>query len=188
MRRLLIICILILNSTLVDAQKLFSDNVDVFFGESLRAIASMRTEAANKVAYDFKNAWNNNYTSAQKRQIQKIAKDMQLKGYNLQPYLWWYFSYLSYAVSQAELSQSQLSKVLDINAEVLETLNKEEYANFLLGLNTFMARRILTSTNNIHITTDGGSFSFEVVDSVEPKPIQDDEVNDPVVSYEDTNE
>ncbi len=66
MRRFLLICLIIVTSVSAEAQKLFSDDVNVFYGEAVRAIESVGTEAANKVSFDFRNAWKSKYTTEQK--------------------------------------------------------------------------------------------------------------------------
>ncbi|MEQ9306305.1 MAG: hypothetical protein RJQ14_20500, partial [Marinoscillum sp.] len=170
----------------VTAQRSFSEDKAEFFNQTMSRIRGIDTEAARKVAFDYNNAWTGSFTSAQQDLIHKIALKMDEKGYSFRPFFWWYFSYLAYTVSQAHLSNDQVSEVLRINEQVVASMSGEEYRNFLLGLNMFMARRYLSKTKNLAITTDNGSFQFklledyveiqqepeeEVVVEAEPEPI-----------------
>ena len=147
------------------AQKSFSEEKPIFFNQALAGMRSMGTEAANKVAFDFQNAWNGNFSTAQQDKIHEIALAMERKDYHFRPHFWYYFSYLAYTMGQAGLTSDDLTGLLKINESVLQTMNGEEYENFLLGLNIFMARRYLVYTNNVKIMTDAGSFAFRNLDT-----------------------
>lgn len=162
-RFVLILCLWVASYALT-AQRSFSEDQPVFFNQALNSIKSIDTEAANKVAFDFQNAWNAKFTSAHKAKIHSIALQMQRKGYVIRPDYWYFFSYLAYSVSQADLNADELTSLLDINDQAVKSMNKEEYRNFLLGLNIFMARRLLVRTKNLTAATDGGSFSFKLLD------------------------
>ncbi|MEP4532418.1 MAG: hypothetical protein ABJ004_04980 [Cyclobacteriaceae bacterium] len=166
-RFIVILCMLGLTLSL-NAQRSFSDDQTEFFNQANLVIKQVGTEAANKVAFDFQNAWNAKFTTVQKTQIQDIAQAMQKKGYVSNPDFFYFFSYLAYSVTQAGLNQDELSEVLDINEEVVKTMNKESYRNFLLGLNVFMARRFLVRSKSFSSITDGGSFSFKLLEDFTP--------------------
>ncbi|MFY0605541.1 MAG: hypothetical protein JXR10_02430 [Cyclobacteriaceae bacterium] len=163
----------------VEAQRAFSEEKDTFFPQVLARIRALDTEPARKVAFDFENSWNGSFSATQKDQIVKLAIAMQKKGYTFNPDFWYYFSYLAYANTQANLSSEQLSKVLEINEQVLQTMNRKDYQTFLLGLHKFMARRIIGQSRNLLAYTDGGSFTFEMLDDYVP-PIQEEVVEEVV--------
>jgi len=172
-----------------EAQHSFSEEQDVFFSQAIQKLNAMGTEPARKVAFDFGNAWRGKFTSAHKEKIHKIALKMDKKGYGFDPYFWYYFSYLAYSVSQAHLNANDLTEVLNINEQVFSTMNKGEYENFLLGLNMFMARRIVSKTKNIINVTDGGTFKFKLLD--EYVPVEEDPVEEyaePIVEQEVVND
>lgn len=161
-----------------EAQKSYSEDQDVFFGQVIQRLNALGNEPARKVTFDFGNAWRGKYTSAHKTKIHEIALKMDKKGYSFHPYQWYYFSYLAFAISQAKLNNQDLNELLDMNQQVFGTMSKSEYRNFLLGLNMFMARRIVSWTNNIYNFTEGGTFEFKQLDEyVEP-------VKDPVSTYD----
>ncbi|MEQ8470330.1 MAG: hypothetical protein RIC35_04055 [Marinoscillum sp.] len=164
MKRLCLYLFVGLVTLQVTAQRSFSEDKAEFFTQTMLKLRAIDTEAAQKVAFDYNNAWTGNFTSAQQDLIHKIAIKMDRKGYSFRPYFWYYFSYLAYTVSQAHLTNDQVSEVLKINEQVLETMEGEEYENFLLGLNIFMARRYLSKTKNLAISTDNGSFQFKLLD------------------------
>ncbi len=171
------------------AQKSYSDDEDIFFNQALQGLNRMGTEPARKVAFDLRNAWMGKFNSKHKQKIHQIALKMQRKGYDFQPYFWYYYSYLAFSVAQADLNANELTELLDINEQVLETMNREEYENFLLGLSMFMARRIVTWTNNIKNITDGGTFNFKLLDEyVEVDDYSSNEVIDEPVVEEETFE
>lgn len=154
------------------SQKSFSDDKALFFPQVGTALRALGTEPANKVAYDFENAWNSQFTSANQDTIHAIALRMQKKGYTFQPDFWYFFSYLAYATAQAGLDQGQLSKILAINAQVVQTMPTGDYRNFLFGLNTYMARRFLSLSKGVVVKTDEGNFSFELLeDYVKPEEV-----------------
>jgi len=73
MRRFLLICLIIVTSVSAEAQKLFSDDVNVFYGEAVRAIESVGTEAANKVSLILETLGNPN-TPPSKRKNTNYSK------------------------------------------------------------------------------------------------------------------
>ncbi len=85
----------------VQAQKSFSEEKPVFFNQAVASIRSVGTEAANKVAFDFQNAWNGNFSTAQQDKIHEIALKMERRGYRIYPHFYYYFTYLAYTMGQA---------------------------------------------------------------------------------------
>ncbi len=71
----------------LQAQIYFSDSLHVFYQQAVSGLRSIGTEPANKVAFDFKNAWEGKFTTAQQNDIHSIALQMQKKGYSFRPFL-----------------------------------------------------------------------------------------------------
>ena len=151
----------------------FSEEPEVFKNQAVSYLQSMGTEAANKVAFDFKNAWNGQFNSEHKRKIIEIALLMKRKGYSFRPYFWHYFSYLAFSMAQERIDAIELDNVLDINLQVVQALKKEEYADFLLGMNTFFARRYLHYSRGLTMQVPGGTYDFKLID-FEPVAALDD--------------
>ncbi len=195
MKRLcLLVFLAVFAMTSVHAQRSFSDEKTTFFTQVISKLNGLDTEPARKVAFDFQNSWSGAFTAAQQDKIHKIALSMQKKGYTFNPDFWYYFSYLAFADTQAKLSSDQVTKVLDINEQVLQTMDMAQYRQFLLGLHKFMARRIIGQSRNLLSYTDGGSFSFELLDAYvapvydqEPVYVEEPAYEEPVVE-ETTND
>ncbi len=163
----LMLLILLLNQPAFGQR--FSDDPAVFNRQATSYLNNMGTEAARKVAFDFNNAWNANFQQAHKEKIMQLATDMHRRGYAFRPYFWHFFSYLAYSVTQERIDAAMLHEVLDINTESLKTLNKEEYGEFLFGMNVFFARRYLYLTTNRSVQVPGGTYDFKVIGYVEPE-------------------
>lgn len=175
-RRFLFVLILFALSIQLSAQRSFSEDKQEFFGQVMSKLNAYGTESARKVAFDFNNAWNGKFTSAQQDMIHQIALKMDRKGYSFNPYFRYYFSYLAFADAQAHLTNDQLTEVLKINEQMVQTLKGENYRNYLLSLNIFMARRYLTLTKNLSMATDNGSFQFRLLDeyvSIDKDPVEE---------------
>lgn len=154
------------------AQK-FSEEPAVFKNQAVAYLQRMGTEAGNKVAFDFNNAWNGQFNSTHKEKIIQIAFAMKRKGYPFKTYYWHFFSYLAYSMAQERIDALELDNVLDINLQVVESLNREEYADFLLGMNTFFARRYLHFSRALTVQVPGGTYDFKLVDFEAPPSILD---------------
>ncbi len=161
--RILLFGLLVLGATQllpVHAQR-FSEDPAIFKNEATGYLRQIGTEAANKVAYDFDNAWNGRFSSSQKERIIKLTRDMRRRGYGMRPYLWHFFSYLAYSVAQERVDAVQLDKVLTINEESLQMLSGREYADYLLGMNVFFARRYLYLSRHMTVQVPGGTYDFQ---------------------------
>lgn len=165
----------------------FSDSLDVFYRQAVTSLQRIGSESANKVAYDFKNAWDGKFTNLQKTEIHSIALQMQKKGYPYRPFFLHFLSYLAFADAQAHLNTDQITQVIGINQKMVKSLDGREYQNFLLGLNTFMARRLLWRTKSVLAATEEGSFEFKIYNesAVEPEPIPEEPT--PVVEEVESN-
>ena len=161
--------VLLINT--VHAQR-FSDDKTEFRGQAIAKLNAINTESAKKIAYDFQNAWDGKFTSAQQDKAHKIALTMQKKGYAFYPYFYHYFTYLAYSVAQENLQRDQLDKVLEVNEQVVHTLSQPEYKDFLFGLNIYFARRYLSLDRNLTVQAPGGSYEFKLLDEyIDAEPV-----------------
>ncbi len=142
----------------------YSEDKTEFRGEVIAKLKSIGTESANKIAFDFQNAWDGKFTSDQQDKIHGIALTMQKKGYRFYPYFYHYFTYLAYSVAQENLQRDQLDNILEINEQVVRTLQKSEYGEFVFGLNIYFARRYLSLDKNLQVQAPGGSYKFKLLD------------------------
>ncbi len=142
----------------------YPEDPSQFYGQAVRYIESLNNEAAFKVSYDFKNAWQNEWTGAQREKIATIGHEMWLKGYDNMPDFWNLFAYLAYAQAQERLDAKQLNGVLAVNEQSLEYLSRSSYRSFLYGLNLFFARRYLAYEPKFTVQAKGGTYTFEVAD------------------------
>ena len=126
--RYLFITIILLLTQAVLAQR-FSENKDEFRRQAIGRLQGIGTESARKIAFDFQNAWDGKFTSGQQDKVHEIALTMQKKGYTFYPYFYHYFTSLAYSSAQENLQTDKLTKVLEINEQVVHTLKKEEYGD-----------------------------------------------------------
>ncbi|NQZ75439.1 MAG: hypothetical protein HRT61_04915, partial [Ekhidna sp.] len=155
----------------ISAQR-YSEDIVEFENEAISKLRSVGTESAKKIAFDFKNAWDGKFTNAQQEKIHSIALTMQKKGYKFYPYFYHYFTYLAYSVTQEGLQTDQLSKVLEINEQVVHTLSKSEYRDFLFGLNIYFGRKYLSLDKTLSVQAAGGAYEFKLLDeyiAIEPE-------------------
>ena len=157
----------------VRAQR-FSDDKDEFRAQAISRLQAVGTEPAKKIAFDFKNAWDGKFTSLQQDRVHQIALKMQKKGYQFYPYFYHYFTYLAYSVAQENLQRDKLNKVLEINEQVLETMPKSEYREFLFGLNIFFARRYLSLDKNLVVQATEGTYTFNLLDEFVASPEEEE--------------
>lgn len=121
----------------------------------------MGTEAARKIAFDFQNAWDYKFTSAQQSKVHQIALHMEKRGFSFYPVFYHYFAYLAYSVAQENLQRDELTNLLKINERVVHTFSEEEYSEFVFGLNIYLARRYLSLKKNLTVQAVGGTYSFQ---------------------------
>ena len=142
----------------------FSDDPVKFAQQAEYVLKSKDTEAYFKVASDFSSVWNTKMRTEHKETLMDISDKMRNKGFTLQPHFRYLFSYIANAVTHHGVQADQLTEILAINQEAVETLDREEYAYFLYEMSTFFAERNLHRSKNIYTRAAGGSFSFEMID------------------------
>lgn len=153
----------------------YSEEKAEFRAQAIAKLKSIGTESANKIAFDFQNAWDGKFTDAQQVKAHKIALTMQKKGYQFYPYFYHYFTYLAYSAAQENLQRDQLDKVLEINEQVVHTLSKSQYKDFLFGLNIYFARRYLSLDKNLSVQAAEGSYEFKLLDEyIQLAPVEEE--------------
>ncbi len=183
------ICIFLvaqLSTGLLSAQS-FSEDPDQFVLEAKAVLESVGSEAYDKVAYDFQNAWTSKFTSDHRETVMEIAALMRKKGYPLNPHFKHFFAYLGYAVENEGIQADQLTQVLDINLGSFHSLTRDEYADFLFEMSTFFGRRWLHLSKTVVTQANGGSYDFELVGGLAPGeiPVFDDQAEEEPVEEDD---
>ncbi len=173
----LLLFVLVLSIQTVWAQR-FSEEKTEFRAQVISKLKGMGTESGHKMAFDFQNAWDGKFTGDQQAKIHQIALQMQKKGFQFYPSFYHYFSYLTYSVTQEKLQRDQLDNVLKINEQVIQTLSKREYQEFIYGLNIFFARRYLSLDKNLSVQATEGSYDFKLLDEYIPVQQEEEIVED----------
>ena len=139
----------------------FSVDHGEFQQQATNIIRSFDTEAAYQVSNKFASAFAG-CTSEQKDQVITIALEMNRRGHFRSTYFD-FFAALSYGISDENLSPEQVTKVLLVTREVLETKTKKDFQTYANSLNFFFARRYLNFSNAIRTQALDGSYEFEVI-------------------------
>lgn len=181
MHTLKLSCVLLLLSIQTAVAQRFSEDKGVFRAEVIGRLKGIGTESAYKIGFDFQNAWDSKFTGDQQDKIHQIALTMQKKGFQFYPTLYHYFSYLAFSVSQENLQRDQLDNVIAINEQVVQTLSKREYQEFIYGLNIFFARRYLSLDKNLTVQASEGSYDFQLLDQF--IPVQQEEYVEDTSSF-----
>jgi len=191
-KKFYLLVLLMILSISVNAQYfLFSEDKETFPIEVVNSLNRIDNESAKKVASDFRSVWERDLTEEQRDQVIRISKIMKDRKFQLRPYFEYYFSYITYSVKQSNISNSQLSTVLDITEEAAKTNKRKEYSKFLLTLNLYFAREYLYFSKFQYTQAIGGNYEFEVLgeiaqvleeevieeEIVEEEPIPDDWVD-----------
>ena len=160
-RRVLLFSCLIGTLTVAKGQ-LISEDPTVYSGQVVQFIQSFNTEAAYQISSKFSTCWNSSWDDKQKKLVHEIAMEMARKGHNRETFFN-YYAYLAFAVTQENLPTSEMTKVLEVNKEVLRTRSKKEYAEFVHGLNFFFARRYLAYSPAIQTQALEGAYEFKII-------------------------
>ena len=142
----------------------FSEEPDVFVNDVVVGISKINTESANKVAYDFRNIWSSKISTDQKNIIITTAKKMQKERLQTRPYFQYYFSLVTYAVTQANLDSEQLTNVLKITESAVENYGHKKLDEYLRTMSLFFARSSLYVSKFNSLKFSGGSYTFELID------------------------
>lgn len=141
----------------------FSEEPDVFVNDVVAGISRIGTESAQKVAYDFRNIWSSKLSSDQKKIIINTALKMRKERLQTRPYYQYYFSLITYAVTQANLDNSKLTNILKITETAVETYGHRKLDDYLRRMSMFFARSALYTSRFNALKFSGGSYSFEIL-------------------------
>ena len=162
-KKVMLLLVLVTASQMSQAQYfLFSEDPETFPTEVINSLNRIDTESARKVASDFRSVWEYDLSETQRTKIIGIAKSMKEREMRLRPYFEYYFSYITYSIKQANISNQNLDAILDINIEAAKTSTPKEYRKFLLTLNLYFAREYIYYTRFKYVKAIGGDYQFDI--------------------------
>ena len=148
----------------LSAQRFSSDHGE-FQQQAVQLIHSQGdSEGIYQVGNKFSSAWESRFSSDQKSLIISIANEMSQRRQKSEAY-YNLFAALAFAVSGENLPAAELTKLIKVSQEVLKTRKKGEYAEYVHGLNFFLAGRYLSLTKNIKTQALEGSYKFSIINS-----------------------
>ena len=157
---------LLLAPHLYAQQFTFSTDPNTFAQDLSNGIRQIDNEGAAKIAADFVTVWNAGQISPeQKTIIIQIAKKMSDRRMRTYPYFEYFAAYIAYAIQKENIAPGELTNLLKINSQVVDTYANKPYGEFLLMLNQFFARRALYHTHYFKLFAEGGTYSFELADA-----------------------
>ncbi len=178
---------LLLSSHVWAQQFTFSTDPNTFGQDLSNGIRQIDNEGAAKIAADFATVWNaGQINPEQKIIVIEIAEKMRDKRMRTYPYFEFFAAYIAYAIQKENISSTELTNLLKINSQVVDTYNNRAYSGFLLMLNQFFARRALYHTRNYKLFAEGGTYSFEAPEAmaayVPPleEPIEEEIIEEPI--------
>ncbi len=167
-RGILLLCVL-LASGYSEAQHFrYSHEPDSFVVDVVRNLKAIRLEATEKVAYDFQNAWSSQIPDDQKASIIAICDKMAKRRLPTQPYYRYFFSLITYAITQENASTEELNNIIKIVDHAVEHYDKKELSSFYKTLTFFFARGYIYHSHYNKLTSTEGSYKIELLDEVEP--------------------
>ncbi len=162
----------------------FSEEPDKFVNDVVAGMSNIGIESADKVAYDFRNIWSSRLSPEQKTIIISTAKKMRRERLQTRPYYQYYFSLVTYAVTQANLDSQGLTNVLKITEGTVDAYSHRKLDQYLRTMSTFFARGALYTSRYNSLKFSGGSYTFELL--AEPKSFlekieeQEEQVEEPL--------
>ena len=146
----------------------FTTQPDSFAVDVVRGLHTIKLEATNKVAFDFKSAWTGQITNNQKSKLIEICVKMRDRRMHMSPYYRYLFSLFTYAITQENANEQDLDNLLDVLDHSVTHYSKEEYLNLCRTLTYFFARGYLYYSPYNKLTTAGGSYSLKLLEELEP--------------------
>ncbi|MFY0626345.1 MAG: hypothetical protein JXR07_08630 [Reichenbachiella sp.] len=146
----------------------FSTEPDSFAVDVIRNLKSYRTEATDKVAYDFRSVWDSNLNDDQKEEIIGICESMNDRRLPTKPYFRYFFSLITYALTQENANEEDFSSILAVIGYALESYEKRELSNLFQTLTFFFARGHMYYSHYNKLSTKGGSYRIELLEELEP--------------------
>ena len=139
----------------------FSDDHATFLSQATQFLKRSDQEAYLKIGQDFQDVWSQNLQTHHRDTIIYIARKMEQERYPFNNFHRYFLSYIAEAVAEKGVQADQLSNILKINVQAVQTLSKKEYFNFLYEMNAFFVSGLIHKTRNTSVVSAGGSFSFE---------------------------
>ncbi|SMD34488.1 hypothetical protein SAMN04488029_2036 [Reichenbachiella faecimaris] len=181
-RRIYFLLFFTLSAGLAQAQYFrFSPEPDQFVEDVVRNIEAIGTEPAKKVAYDFRNAWTSSINDDQKASIIELCRKMEDRRFATRPYHEYFFSLITYALTQENANPAELSEILDICHYAVDQYERKEVAEFFKSLTFFFARGALYHSHYNKLSTSGGSYKVVLLEENLPEqeateaPVEEEE-------------
>jgi len=144
---------------------------DQFGIDVTNGLELIRTESAQKLAYDFKALWlGSKITNAQKDTIILITQKMRERRLRTHPFFEYFFTYIVYAIDNTGLESRDYSKLLEASLAATNSYGTKKLADFFLTLNHIFARGRLYSTNYYTVDITKGSITFDYIAPIDLSP------------------
>ncbi|WP_420580307.1 hypothetical protein [Reichenbachiella sp.] len=180
-RRIYFLLFFTLYTGLAQAQYFrFSSEPDQFVEDVVSNISGIGTEPAEKVSYDFRNVWTSQLTDDQKASIIELCRKMEDRRFGTRPYHEYFFSLITYALTQENTSTDQMSEILNICHYAVDHFGKDEVSEFFKSLTFFFARGALYHSHYNKLSTTGGSYKVVLLEETlpEPEPGESEEITE----------
>jgi hypothetical protein len=164
--------LLFLISAKHSSAQVFSEDHDTFVGQAAQFLRNSQQEAYLKIGQDFQDVWSQKLQSPHRDTVIYISREMEKKRYPYNNFHRYFFSYVAEAVAENGVQADQLSRILNINVQALQTLSKQEYFNFLYEMNAFFGNGLIHRTRNTSVVSNGGTFDFESLGAYVP-PVEE---------------
>ncbi len=152
--------------------QVFSEDHDTFVGQASQFLRTSEQEAYLKIGQDFQDVWSQKLQTYHRDTVIYISRQMEKERYSYNNYHRYFLSYVAEAVAENGVQADQLSRILNVNVQALQTLSKQEYLNFLYEMNAFFGNRRIHKTRNTSVVSKGGTFSFEFLGAYIP-PVEE---------------
>ncbi|WP_109831626.1 hypothetical protein [Reichenbachiella versicolor] len=172
----------------------FSTEPDSFAVDVIRGLKSVELEATNKVAYDFRGAWDGSLTNLQKQKVIDICEKMRKRGMRMNPHYRYLFSLLTYSITQENADQEDIDSILAVMEHAVDNYSDKEVVNLSQTLTYFFARGYLFFSKYNKLTTEGGQYSLKLLEDVKPsenvqfnleEQVEEDDPEEDIISEDD---
>lgn len=166
------VLIVFLLSSRYSSAQVFSEDHATFLGQAVQFLKSSEQQAYLKIGQDFQDVWSQNLQTQHRDTVIYIAREMEKRRYPYNNFHRYFLSYVGEAVAENGVQADQLSRILQINVQALQTLSKQEYFNFLYEINAFFGNGLIHRTRNTSVVSKGGTFDFETLGAYVP-PVEE---------------
>ncbi|MGB5976454.1 MAG: hypothetical protein WBG62_03520 [Cyclobacteriaceae bacterium] len=171
----LILFLLIPVCTVLSVQAQPTEPQEGGFGDqALEMMTGTKQEQAIETGNLFAQKWESGaYSDSQKDRIMAIAEKMKEKNLRTRPVFENYFAMLAYAVDSNAVNPAELSNLLEVTDKVLDTYDNQQITGYYNRLASFFRYGALYNSNYNSLFADGGTFTFEFIETVQPEPVAD---------------